>query len=85
MFEHCFAAALLLATPAAAPAHHIDVAGISARYTRTVDADGVVHYRGHEHGSRRPFHLRVKKNGWVSGRVDGTPVRFRVAQGRSGL
>lgn len=73
------AAALLTPTTASMP-RKINLDGVRATYTRSVDANGTVHLRGRYHGEGSSFHYRVR-GGRVEGQVGKTSVTFPAPRG----
>lgn len=75
------AAASLTPTLELAP-RNMDVEGVRATYTRTVDADGTIHLKGfYKNGGRQRFHYVVKGD-QVDGQVDGVSLTFRHPRAR---
>jgi hypothetical protein len=65
-------AAPALAAPPAAVA-------IAPEYTSHIDASGVLHLKGYERGTGRPFRFRVSPSGHVRGRVGDTAIVFQAS------
>ncbi len=75
------AAASLTPTLDLAP-RSIDIDGVRATYTRTVDADGTVHLKGVYKGAKREHFQYTVRGDRVDGKIDGIPVAFEVPRNR---
>lgn len=77
MLALLIAAAATSATPTVeVTTRRVDSHGVRASYTRTLEADGTIHLRGHYEGaSRTPFHFQVKGDK-VVGKVGGIATVF---------
>ena len=73
------AIATTLPTATAMP-RSINLDGVRATYTRSVDADGTVHLRGRYHDkSVNTFHYRIRNN-QVRGEVGAASVAFTASR-----
>lgn len=70
-------AAALLTPSATSMPRTINRDGVSATYTRSVDANGTVHLQGRYHGGGDKFHYQIRGRK-VEGRVGNAKVAFAL-------
>jgi hypothetical protein len=57
-----------------------DYAGRIGRYSQSTDKRGIVHLRGFDRRTGRPFDIAVAKDGRVEGNIGETYVTFTVSE-----